>query len=187
MNDTVVVYDRVRENLRKFKKMNLIDLLDKSVNQTLSRTINTTVTTILALGALYFIGGQIIADFAFAMLWGIVVGTYSSVFIAATILIYLNVRSNQKTINMDLELYPNISAPIIEGYGHGYVNISGNKLTKTFILFPDKFIELDFENIKEITNAVNLCKIQLDLIIYGSLNSLDKSKYLNLKSSILFL
>lgn len=96
MNDTVVVYDRVRENLRKFKKMNLIDLLDKSVNQTLSRTINTTVTTILALGALYFIGGQIIADFAFAMLWGIVVGTYSSIFIAATILIYLNVRSNQK-------------------------------------------------------------------------------------------
>ena len=90
----------------------------------------------------------------------------------------------KKTINMDLELYPNISAPIIEGYGHGYVNISGNKLTKTFILFPDKFIELDFENIKEITNAVNLCKIQLDLIIYGSLNSLDKSKYLNLKSSI---
>ena len=97
MNDTVVVYDRVRENLRKFKKMNLIDLLDKSVNQTLSRTINTTVTTILALGALYFIGGQIIADFAFAMLWGIVVGTYSSIFIAATILIYLNVRrSSQK-------------------------------------------------------------------------------------------
>ena len=99
MNDTVVVYDRVRENLRKFKKMNLIDLLDKSVNQTLSRTINTTVTTILALGALYFIGGQIIADFAFAMLWGIVVGTYSSIFIAATILIYLNVRrSSQKEI-----------------------------------------------------------------------------------------
>ena len=90
----------------------------------------------------------------------------------------------KKTINMDLELYPNVSAPIIEGYGHGYVNISGNKLTKTFILFPDKFIELDPENIKEITNVVNLCKIQLDLILYGSLNSLDKSKYLNLKSSI---
>ena len=96
MNDTVVVYDRVRENLRKFKKMNLIELLDKSINQTLSRTINTTVTTILALGALYFLGGQIIADFAFAMLWGIVVGTYSSIFIAATILIYLNVRRSDK-------------------------------------------------------------------------------------------
>ncbi len=96
MNDTVVVYDRIRENLRKFKKMRLIELLDKSINQTLSRTINTTVTTILALGALYFIGGQIIADFAFAMLWGIVVGTYSSIFIAATILIYLNVRKSDK-------------------------------------------------------------------------------------------
>ena len=96
MNDTVVVYDRIRENLRKFKKMNLIELLDKSINQTLTRTINTTVTTILALGALYIIGGQIIADFAFAMLWGIIVGTYSSIFIAATILIYLNVRKSDK-------------------------------------------------------------------------------------------
>jgi len=92
MNDTVVVYDRIRENLRKFKKMNLNDLLDKSINETLSRTVNTTVTTILALGALYLIGGQIIADFAFAMLWGIIVGTYSSIFIASTILVYLNIR-----------------------------------------------------------------------------------------------
>ena len=92
MNDTVVVYDRIRENLRKFKRMPLNELLNKSINQTLSRTINTTVTTILALGALYFIGGQIIADFAFAMLWGIVVGTYSSIFIASTILTFLNVR-----------------------------------------------------------------------------------------------
>ena len=92
MNDTVVVYDRIRENLRKFKRMPLTELLNKSINQTLSRTINTTVTTILALGALYFIGGQIIADFAFAMLWGIVVGTYSSIFIASTILTFLNIR-----------------------------------------------------------------------------------------------
>ena len=97
MNDTVVVYDRIRENLRKFKKMNLNDLLDKSINETLSRTINTTVTTILALGALYLFGGQIIADFAFAMLWGIVVGTYSSIFIASTILIYVNVRRTKES------------------------------------------------------------------------------------------
>ena len=97
MNDTVVVYDRIRENLRKFKKMNLNELLDKSINQTLSRTINTTVTTILALGALYIFGGQIIADFAFAMLWGIVVGTYSSIFIASPILVYVNVRRNKET------------------------------------------------------------------------------------------
>ena len=96
MNDTVVVYDRIRENLRKFKKMNLNDLLDKSINETLSRTINTTVTTILALGALYLFGGQIIADFAFAMLWGIVVGTYSSIFIASTILVYVNVRRTKE-------------------------------------------------------------------------------------------
>ena len=96
MNDTVVVYDRIRENLRKFKKMNLNDLLDKSINETLSRTINTTVTTILALGALYLFGGQIIADFAFAMLWGIVVGTYSSIFIASTMLVYTNVRRSKE-------------------------------------------------------------------------------------------
>jgi len=96
MNDTVVVYDRIRENLRKFKKMNLNDLLDKSINETISRTINTTVTTILALGALYLFGGQIIADFAFAMLWGIVVGTYSSIFIASTILVYVNVRRTKE-------------------------------------------------------------------------------------------
>lgn len=96
MNDTVVVYDRIRENLRKFKKMDLQELLDKSINETLSRTVNTTVTTILALGALYLIGGQIIADFAFAMLWGIVVGTYSSIFIASTILVYLNIRKTKE-------------------------------------------------------------------------------------------
>jgi len=96
MNDTVVIYDRIRENLRKFKKMNLNELLDKSINETLSRTINTTFTTILALGALYLFGGQIIADFAFAMLWGIIVGTYSSIFIASTILLYVNVRRTKE-------------------------------------------------------------------------------------------
>ena len=96
MNDTVVIYDRIRENLRKFKKMDLNELLDKSINETLSRTINTTFTTILALGALYLFGGQIIADFAFAMLWGIIVGTYSSIFIASTILLYVNVRRTKE-------------------------------------------------------------------------------------------
>ena len=96
MNDTVVIYDRIRENLRKFKKMNLNELLDKSINETLSRTINTTFTTMLALGALYLFGGQIIADFAFAMLWGIIVGTYSSIFIASTILLYVNVRRTKE-------------------------------------------------------------------------------------------
>ena len=97
MNDTVVVYDRIRENLRKFKKMELKSLLDKSINETLTRTINTTITTMLELGALYLIGGQIISDFAFAMLWGIIVGTYSSIFIASTILVYLNIRRTKET------------------------------------------------------------------------------------------
>ena len=97
MNDTVVVYDRIRENLRKFKKMELKELLDKSINETLSRTINTTITTMLALGALYLIGGQIISDFAFAMLWGIIVGTYSSIFIASTILMFLNIRRSKES------------------------------------------------------------------------------------------
>ena len=76
--------------------MNFEELIDKSVNETLSRTFNTTATTILALGTLYFIGGQIISDFSFAMLWGIVVGTYSSIFIASTVLTLLNVRSFSK-------------------------------------------------------------------------------------------
>ena len=97
MNDTVVVFDRIRENLRKFKKMELKELLDKSINETLSRTINTTITTMLALGALYLIGGQIISDFAFAMLWGIIVGTYSSIFIASTILMFLNIRRSKES------------------------------------------------------------------------------------------
>ena len=77
--------------------MELKSLLEKSINETLTRTINTTITTMLALGALYLIGGQIISDFAFAMLWGIIVGTYSSIFIASTILVYLNIRRTKET------------------------------------------------------------------------------------------
>ncbi len=87
MNDTVVVYDRVRENLRKYKKLALEDLLSRSINDTLSRTLMTSVTTLLALVALWSLGGPVIADFCFAMIWGVVVGTYSSIFIAAPLLI----------------------------------------------------------------------------------------------------
>ena len=86
MNDTVVVYDRVRENLRKYKKMPLIELLNVSVNDTLSRTVMTSLTTLLALAALLIFGGEVIRDFTIAMIWGVVVGTYSSVFIAAAAL-----------------------------------------------------------------------------------------------------
>ena len=92
MNDTVVVYDRVRENLRKYKKMDLADLLDLSVNQTLSRTTMTSLTTLLALIALAVFGGAVIAGFTMAMIWGVVIGTYSSVFVAAPILLLLGAR-----------------------------------------------------------------------------------------------
>ncbi len=92
MNDTVVVYDRVRENLRKYKKMPLSELLDLSVNDTLSRTIMTSVTTLIALGSLYVLGGENIRGFTFAMIWGIFVGTYSSIFIAAPLLLVLGVK-----------------------------------------------------------------------------------------------
>ena len=88
MNDTVVVYDRVRENLRKYKKMPLIELLNVSVNDTLSRTVMTSLTTLLALAALLIFGGEVIRDFTIAMIWGVVVGTYSSVFVASAILMY---------------------------------------------------------------------------------------------------
>lgn len=92
LNDTVVVFDRVRENLRKFKKMPLDELLDLSINDTLSRTILTSLTTLIALLALYIFGGEVIRGFTFAMIWGIVVGTYSSIFIASPILMILGIK-----------------------------------------------------------------------------------------------
>lgn len=93
LNDTVVVFDRVRENLRKYKKMLLPELLDRSINDTLARTLMTSGTTLLALAALFIFGGPVIRDFTFAMIWGIGVGTYSSIFIAAPILLFLNLRA----------------------------------------------------------------------------------------------
>ena len=96
MNDTVVVYDRVRENLKKFKKLDTFALLNKSINETLSRTINTTATTILALFALFIFGGNIIKDFSLAMIWGIVIGTYSSILIATPILLNMKIRKDNK-------------------------------------------------------------------------------------------
>ncbi len=92
INDTVVVFDRVRENLRKYKKMPLPELLNNSINQTLSRTIVTSVTTLLALLALYFFGGTVIQDFSFAMIWGVLIGTYSSICLAVPVLLYLNIQ-----------------------------------------------------------------------------------------------
>ncbi|MDX2309147.1 MAG: protein translocase subunit SecF [Hyphomicrobium sp.] len=92
VNDTVVVADRIRENLRKYKRMDLTELLNLSINETLSRTILTGVTTIAVLLALYILGGEVIRNFVLAMLLGVVIGTYSSIFIGAPVLEYLNVR-----------------------------------------------------------------------------------------------
>jgi len=92
LNDTVVVFDRVRENLRKYKKKALIEVLNLSINETLSRTIMTSFTTLLALFALFALGGDVIRGFVFAMIWGIIVGTYSSIFIASTLLLYMGVK-----------------------------------------------------------------------------------------------
>jgi len=92
LNDTVVVFDRVRENLRKYKKTELKDVLNLSINETLSRTVMTSVTTLLALISLFVLGGDVIRGFVFAMIWGVIVGTYSSVFIASSILLRLGVK-----------------------------------------------------------------------------------------------
>jgi preprotein translocase SecF subunit len=92
LNDTVVIYDRVRELLRKYKQMDLAELLDLAVNQTLSRTVLTSGTTLIALFALYIFGGEVIRGFTFAMIWGVVVGTYSSVYVASPLLLYLGVK-----------------------------------------------------------------------------------------------
>jgi preprotein translocase subunit SecF len=90
INDTVVVFDRVRENLRKYKSLSLPDLFNRSVNETLSRTVMTSVTTLLALLSLYFLGGEVIRGFSLAMIWGVVIGTYSSICLAVPLLLYLN-------------------------------------------------------------------------------------------------
>lgn len=92
VNDTVVVYDRIRENLRKYRRMPLVELLNVSINDTLSRTTMTSATTLIALLTLFFFGGAVIKGFTFAMIWGVVVGTYSSIFVAAPLLAYVGLR-----------------------------------------------------------------------------------------------
>jgi len=92
LNDTVVVFDRIREYLRRYKSMGLADLIDFSINSVLPRTILTSLATLMALLALYFFGGEVIHGFSFAMIWGVVVGTYSSIFIASPVLILLGTK-----------------------------------------------------------------------------------------------
>ena len=92
INDTVIVFDRVRENLRKYKKRDLKEVLNLSINETLSRTLMTSVTTLLALISLFVLGGDVIRGFVFAMIWGVIIGTYSSIFVASAILLVLGVK-----------------------------------------------------------------------------------------------
>ena len=92
LNDTVVVFDRIREFLRRYKAMGLADLIDFSINSVLPRTILTSMATMMALLALYLFGGDVIHGFTFAMIWGVIVGTYSSIFIAAPVLIMLGTK-----------------------------------------------------------------------------------------------
>ncbi|MFK7945200.1 MAG: protein translocase subunit SecD [Paracoccaceae bacterium] len=92
LNDTVVVFDRVRENLRKYKQMPLIELMNVSLNETLSRTLMTSITTLIALVAMFVLGPEVIKGFTFAMIWGVIVGTYSSIFVAVAALLWLGVK-----------------------------------------------------------------------------------------------
>ena len=99
MNDTVVIFDRVRENLNKFSDIKIFDLTNISINETLSRTIITSITTLLALLSIYFFGGEVLKGFSLAMILGVIFGTYSSIYIANPVLVYL--RVSQKTIIKD--------------------------------------------------------------------------------------
>ena len=91
LNDTIVVSDRIRENFRKIRKATAIEVINESLSQTLWRTINTSVTTMLVLSALFFIGGELIHNFAIALMIGVGIGTYSSIYVAATVMLGLNV------------------------------------------------------------------------------------------------
>ena len=101
MNDTVVIYDRIRENLGKFHRLNISDIANLSINETLSRTIITSITTLLALISIFILGGEILRGFSFAMIMGVLIGTFSSIFVASPILKYFNV--SYKTIEKEEE------------------------------------------------------------------------------------
>jgi preprotein translocase subunit SecF len=101
MNDTVVIYDRIRENLNKYNRLSISEIADLSINDTLARTIITSVTTLLALLSIFILGGEILAGFSFAMILGVIIGTYSSIFVASPILKYLKVT--YKTLEKEEE------------------------------------------------------------------------------------
>ncbi len=96
INDTVVVFDRIRENINKLRNFSIFDLLNKSINSTLSRTLMTSITTLIALISLYMLGGEVIRGFIIVMIWGVVVGTYSSIFIASPLIAILGFKKETK-------------------------------------------------------------------------------------------
>ena len=96
INDTVVIFDRVRENLRRYKSKTHYFIYNKSINETLSRTVITSVTTLLALLIIFFFGGAVLSDFALAMIWGVIIGTFSSIFVAVSLLTYFNINKGEK-------------------------------------------------------------------------------------------
>ena len=96
INDTVVIFDRVRENLRRYKSKTHYFIYNKSINETLSRTLITSVTTLLALFIIFFFGGAVLSDFALAMIWGVIIGTFSSIFVAVSLLTYFNINKGEK-------------------------------------------------------------------------------------------
>ena len=107
INDTVVVFDRLRENLRKYKSLDQYHIMNQSLNETLSRTITTSVTTLLALASIYFLGGEVLANFSLAMMWGVLIGTYSSIFVAASLLAGFRLRRGDDDNDDDLSYFKN--------------------------------------------------------------------------------
>jgi preprotein translocase subunit SecF len=103
VNDTVVIFDRVRENMRRYKKMGLVELLNFSINETLARTVMTAGTVFVAVAALVLFGGPVLYSFSIAMLWGVIVGTYSSIWIASACLVYMKLRPEQLRLGKDDE------------------------------------------------------------------------------------
>lgn len=95
INDTVVSYDRIRENLKRYRKRTLMDIINSSTNETLSRTMLTSVTTLIAVLSVFFFGGDVLSSFSAAMIWGIVIGTYSSIFIAIPVLIFFDLKDEK--------------------------------------------------------------------------------------------
>lgn len=96
INDTVVVFDRVRNNLDRYKSHEIHDILTRSLNETLSRTVMTSITTLLALLSIYLFGGAVLGDFALAMIWGVLIGTYSSIFVAVGTLVYFDLKPSDE-------------------------------------------------------------------------------------------